>query len=123
MSKKVLIIDDNQELNDTLAMVVKSKKLEVETALNAKQGLEKVKSFRPDLVIVDIMMEEMDSGLKLAEALNDTFPDIPKFCMSNIADTTSMTIDLQHYKFKELIQKPVDPDDLVSKIKTELGMD
>ncbi|HBE02762.1 MAG: hypothetical protein A2096_11735 [Spirochaetes bacterium GWF1_41_5] len=119
--KKILIIDDDQDLLDSLSMAVEAKGFQPLTAGSAAEGLKKISSEKPDLLVCDIMMEDIDAGLKLAEQLTKTNPELPKIGISNIAETTRDTIDISRYGYKYFLQKPVDPDKLVSLIRSIIG--
>lgn len=58
--KKIMVIDDEADLCSTVKARLQANNYAVETVLSGKEGLEKVKTFRPDLIILDLMMPEMD---------------------------------------------------------------
>ena len=58
--KKVLLIEDNHEVRENTAEILELANFEVETAENGKVGVEKAKNVKPDLIICDIMMPELD---------------------------------------------------------------
>lgn len=69
--KKILIIEDNDDVRENTAEILELSGYEVTTASNGKIGVESAKSFIPDVIICDIMMPELD-GYGVLEALNKT---------------------------------------------------
>ncbi|MBI2609383.1 MAG: response regulator [Deltaproteobacteria bacterium] len=76
--KKVLIIDDEQDLIDLLTLRLENEGYEVSAALNGTEGLEKIKSEKPDIVLLDVMMPELN-GYQVCRKLkqDDNLKDIP----------------------------------------------
>lgn len=66
--KKVLIIDDEDELNEMVTLRLQKVGFEVDSATDGSSGLQKVKSFKPDVVLLDINMPGMD-GWEVCERL------------------------------------------------------
>ena len=64
MKKKILIVEDNQELLKVLRLLLKNKSYEIYLALNGEQGVAMATTKRPDLIIMDILLPEMD-GLQV----------------------------------------------------------
>ena len=59
-NKKILIVDDEHDVSKLLETRLKAKGYDVDLAINGKEGLDKVKTFNPDLIILDILMPVMD---------------------------------------------------------------
>ena len=78
MTKRVLVVDDQPELRKLITMTLQMGDYEVEEAEDATQGYEKVKSFRPDILLFDVMMPGEMDGYQLCEKLkNDSnYPDL-----------------------------------------------
>lgn len=78
MTKRVLVVDDQPELRKLITMTLQMGDYEVEEAEDATQGYEKVKSFRPDILLLDVMMPGEMDGYQLCEKLkNDSnYPDL-----------------------------------------------
>jgi CheY-like chemotaxis protein len=72
---RVLVVDDSEDLQDTLAMALSDEGFAVSSALDGKRGLELVCELRPDVVLLDMMMPEMD-GLEFLSLLS-TRPSPP----------------------------------------------
>ncbi len=69
MTKRVLVVDDQPELRKLITMTLQMGDYEVEEAEDATQGYEKVKSFRPDILLLDVMMPGEMDGYQLCEKL------------------------------------------------------
>lgn len=69
--KKVLIIEDNEIVRDTTADLLEIANYKVQTAENGKIGIQKAKQYKPDVIICDIMMPELD-GYGVLQALSNT---------------------------------------------------
>jgi len=67
--KKILIIDDDPDFVKTTGIILKSAGYEIIEAYSGKEGLEKSESEKPDLYIIDLMMETYSEGSKVVEAL------------------------------------------------------
>ena len=122
--KKILLVDDDIDLLEQNKTLLESKGLEVFTAESGEEGLEKFNEIRPDAAIIDLIMEEHDSGFVLCHKLKKTEigKSIPVFILTSATYETGFkfsatTVEEQKWiKCDGLINKPVVIDDLVSKI-------
>jgi twitching motility two-component system response regulator PilH len=89
MEKRVLVVDDEEEVRDFVSAVLEENGYSPLTAENGLEALEAVERDRPDLIIMDILMP-MQGGIKLYRALklHETFKDIPVAIYSGIAKRT-----------------------------------
>lgn len=119
--KKVLIIDDDPDFVRSTGIVLKSAGYEVLEAFSGKEGLERSKADRPDLYIIDLMMETFSEGSDVAQALveNEETRDIPRIMITSV----DLKGPWDSYPQNEwlpcdfLLQKPVTPDDLLSYVE------
>lgn len=100
--RKCLIIDDEQNIRLTLKGVLEDEKFSVETANNGAVGLDKIRSFRPDVVLLDIWMEG-DDGVCVLEKIKQLDPEIEVIMMSGhgTVETAVKTIKLGAFDFLE----------------------
>jgi len=82
--KKVLIIDDDESIRDIYSTNFKSAKYKVFCAKNGKEGLDAVEEKKPDIVLLDILMPEMD-GFDFLKALKKKNPLIPAVVLTNMS--------------------------------------
>jgi DNA-binding response OmpR family regulator len=93
MAKKILVIDDDQFFAKTLEAALPQGKYDLLTAEDGEQGWEKLKSDKPDLIILDLMMPKLDgSGFlkKLQESGDDT-PKPPVIISSNLSSVKKIS--------------------------------
>ena len=118
MSKKyILVVDDDPDLVETVAMMLESKGCEIGRAYDGIEGEESIKERRPDLVILDIMMPRKDGYVLCAElkAAEET-RDIPVILLTAVGEavpsTTYSHADGMATEADEYIPKPIDTESL-----------
>jgi len=86
MSKKIAIIEDDQAIVEMYRIKFEVEGFEIETAENGKLGLELVEKFKPDLILLDLMMPEM-TGTEMLAAMRKTDwgKDIKVVIMTNVS--------------------------------------
>ena len=93
----------------------------VVTAMDGKEGIDKFKSVKPDLVLCDMMMERVDAGTKVAELIRKEDSKTPDYLLSSIGNATASNVNINSLGFNGVLQKPVDPDLLISQVKKALS--
>jgi DNA-binding response OmpR family regulator len=114
--KKVLIVEDEKDIADIMAMALEMEGFKTETALNGAEGLTKTESFKPDVIILDIIMENMD-GLTMKKKMKS---DIPVLVASACDRTTRAKVESE-IKVAGWLEKPFEISELVSKVKALAG--
>lgn len=112
---KILLVDDDVDLVKVMSGALESKAYEVIVAYNGREGLEKARQEKPDLVVLDILMPVAD-GFTFA----DEFRKDPSLAMIPVLALTSFSESLgQPFPFEvsEYIVKPIKPRDLVAKVE------
>jgi CheY-like chemotaxis protein len=131
---KILVVDDDADLVETIRLVLESKNYRVVSALNAKEGLDKVKSERPDLILLDIMMPQGTEGFHLVWNLRQEqekyFQEVPIIVMTAIHQKTDLRFYPEagdaSYKageylpVQDFLDKPVQPDRLLERVEHAL---
>lgn len=117
----ILCVDDDQDFLDSLRIIVESGGYLVETANTAEDGVRKFKSVTPDLVIVDLMMEEVDAGTNLVKELKAAGATQPVYMLSSVGDNLNVNTDYASLGLTGVFQKPIDPDRLLATLKRKLG--
>lgn len=121
-TKKLLLVDDERAFCDIVKENVELRgSYNVHIATNGKEGLKAARTFKPDLIILDIRMPVMD-GFKVLEELkkDDTTLGIPVIVMTALDDDASKTKVASLYGDRYLV-KPVKVGELLAKIKEILG--
>jgi DNA-binding response OmpR family regulator len=117
----ILYVDDDRDFLDTTRIVLESKGFIVETAESAEEGLKAFKRCSPDLVLVDLMMEEVDAGAGLVKDLKLAGNAAPVYMLSSVGDQLHMSTDTGALGLSGVFQKPVNFDNLVRTIQQKLG--
>jgi DNA-binding response OmpR family regulator len=132
--KKILIIDDDPDIVEAMKMVLEAQDFEVHSALNGTEGLSKVKQVHPDLIILDVMMDQLTEGFQVSYTLKNAAPgsEYGPFVKTPILMVTAVGKEM-HMKFSPetdgaylpvdaFLEKPVQPKMLIEKVKTLLAM-
>jgi len=120
--KLILVIDDDKDILEAIKIMLETEGFAVDIALNGKDGLEKATKSRPDLILVDMMMETVDAGAKVAEQIKDSGCKAPILLLSSISEATSYNLDIDAMGFAGSIQKPIMPAVLIPLIKQKVGI-
>lgn len=117
MGKKIIVIDDEPEILELTGKLLRNKGYEVSTALDAKEGMDKINREKPDLILLDIIMPHKD-GLTLLRELkaNDSTRQIPIIILSAKGESRSI-IEAQKYGAVDYFIKPCDGPQLLKYIK------
>ncbi len=117
----ILCIDDDEDVRVVLKMVLQANGYVVETAPTAEDGLKVFKKTQPDLVIVDLMMEEIDAGTSFVKELRALGETPPIYMLSSMGDHLSMATDYSDLGLAGVFQKPIDNERLLSILNTKLS--
>ena len=127
MNKKILIIDDDKDIFESMKIVLEAEGYNVIWATNGKDGLDKCKNEKPDLVILDVMMNTDDEGFQVAYKMkqDEELSKIPIIMATSISEKTGFTFDKEKDEdflpVNEFLEKPVDPKTLIDKVRENLG--
>jgi DNA-binding response OmpR family regulator len=117
----ILCIDDDPDILSYLRIVLESEGFVMAEAPSAEDGLRAYKEKQPDLIIVDLMMEEVDAGTNFVRELRALGNKAPILMLSSTGDNLAMAVDTGELGLAGVLQKPVSKDRLVSLIKAKLG--
>ena len=116
----VLYIDDDQDMLDSARVVLEASGYIMEEASTAEAGIKKYKECCPDFIIVDLMMEEVDSGIHCAKELKFLGNEAPVFMLSSIGDDLCNVANTAELGLAGVFQKPLDPEKLLAAIKSRI---
>ncbi len=119
--KTILVIDDDPDVGDFCTLVLQAEGYRVRYVSSAAEGRDALKTERPDLVILDIMMEEADAGIKLAKTIAHSYPGLPVALFSAIADASAQVFDTGELPVAELVEKTIKPPELVRTVRRLLA--
>ena len=124
---KILLIDNDVDFIEMNKSVLQHNGYDVFFAYNSQEGYELARLEKPDLIVLDLMMEEHDSGFTLAKRLKQdpALKHIPVLMLTAVADRTgfefSQEKDGYWMKTDAFIDKPCPPKDLMTKIEKMLS--
>lgn len=116
----ILCVDDDQDLLDALQLVLEKHGYAIVGARSAEEGFRKYKEVNPDLIIVDLMMEEVDAGTGLVRNLKAEGNTKPVYMLSSVGDNLNLNIDYSELGLSGVFQKPIDNQQLLAVLKAKL---
>ncbi len=121
--KTVLLVDDDEDFVEQNRLLLEDSGYRVRTAHSGRQCLEEVGARKPDLIILDMMMESENEGFDLSRELRNSeyTKGIPLVMITSVNDLRPFRIEPDHtwLPVDALIEKPVDPPlllDVVNRI-------
>ena len=128
---KILIIDDDPDFNEAVTPILESALYDVVTALNPEEGKKKIFSEKPDLILLDIMMDSLFDGFSLCHDIKTSeeykeFHDTPIIFVSAVKEMTGSrfqfnTVEQGMVGPDDYMDKPVKPKDLIARIEKLLN--
>ncbi len=114
---KVLVVDDEQVIANTLAMILNQSGFEAKPVYSGEKAVELASTFEPDMLITDVIMADLN-GIDAAIRIRALLPKIKILLFSGQAATADLLekARTQGYEF-EILAKPVHPQDLLSKLR------
>ncbi len=130
MAKKILLVDDDRDLLVSLSQALKVNDFEVVEAYSAVEGLKKILTEKPDLVVFDVMMETDTAGFEAVYQVRSKrdhskykeVKDIPIIMLTAIDQVTNSRFSLNEDSsflpgINDFLTKPIDIDELIEKIR------
>ncbi|MDW7680229.1 MAG: response regulator [bacterium] len=115
--KKILIIDDDIDFREQAKIVLETENYQVLEAADGTTGLKLIKQENPDFILLDVMMEEVDTGVKLAEDIAALKTTAPVVILSSFANAAKQIFDTSAVPVKEYLQKPLKSAELLAVVK------
>jgi len=122
MSAKILIIEDDRYISKMYQLKLSLDGFDVQVADNGRIGLEKVTEFKPDIILTDILMPELD-GFEVIKSIKSD-PDqktIPILIMSNLGQEDHIQKGLELGALGYIVKSQYTPSKVVDKIKEILA--
>ncbi len=119
--KTILIVDDDPDIVEQLSMLLESRGYQVLVATGEKEGEEALLKGGFDLAILDLMMDQTDSGFMLCHQSKTLYPDLPLILLTAVRSATGLAFDTAGeakawIKADKILDKPVRPEQLLSEI-------
>lgn len=119
---KILIIEDDELMSRMYKKIFTFEGLDVEIAENGELGLEKVKAYQPDLILLDVMMPKINGLQVLDQLKSDQSTDkIPVLMLTNLAGQQDAQQALQKGALQYIIKSEHEPHEVVTMVKQVLG--
>ena len=121
---KILIVDDDPDIQEACKLVLEKEGFQVQCASNRAEGLRQVADAKPDLLILDVMMEEPDDGLVMARELRRQGFAQPIIMLTSVNAAMGLTIDRDDeiVPVEKFQSKPVEPATLGAQGNELLGL-
>lgn len=113
---KILIIEDEDSLRELLLVKLKKEGYEVDNANDGEAGLQKIKDWQPDIILLDIVMPKMD-GYEVMEKMNEAGIKIPVIIISNSGQPVEIEKTKKLGAVDHLIKTEFSPLDVLNKIR------
>jgi len=127
--KTVLVVDDNEDARDTVVLILEASGCQCVTAVDGEDGLAKVRSEKPDLVILDVQMPKKDGFQVFSELRADEATrSIPVIILTGVGERTGIGFssrEMGDYLGSEpeaYVEKPIEPGHLADTVRKILGM-
>ena len=120
---RILIIDDDLNYVKSIIVILESREYTVDTAHNRDSAMEKISKTRPDLILLDIMMDRLDDGFTICYKLKHD-PELRKIPIITISAVTEKTgfklsavTDGERFEADDYVEKPIEPSDLLERVE------
>lgn len=123
---KILLVDDDVEFCEATKMFLEGQGYDVALAYDGKEGLDKVRSEKPDLVILDVMMPEMNGyDVCVVMKADPALSKVPVILLTGVDKAFFQTAYTKHMglmtEADDYIAKPVETEELAKHVETFLG--
>ena len=120
--KKILIVDDDPDFAAAIQKILMSANYHVDMAGNVEDGMKAIEEKKPDLILLDVMMEKYDDGFNMCHDLkhDDRYKGIPVIIITAVTEVTGLKFDPEtdgeYLEADDYMQKPISPDTLLTKV-------
>jgi len=124
---KILVIDDDADFRLAVQVALEAHGFELEEAATPEEGIRKVLSVNPDLVILDVMMPTGYEGFDVAREIREKHKliDLPIFMLTSVHSVKKVPYrfapDEDYLPVDVFLDKPIEPEHLVATIQEMLG--
>ena len=124
MSKKILVVEDEQSLLSALVAKFSKENFKVIEARDGEQGLERALAEHPDLILLDIVMPKMD-GVTMLKRLrrNEWGKKVPVIMLTNLSDDKKVEEAVKFGSHDYLVKSDWSINDVVKKVRSKLGIE
>jgi CheY-like chemotaxis protein len=122
MAKKVLVIDDDSDFVESIVNLLEARGYVVASASNGKEGVEKAKTEKPDVILLDVMMTTKDEGFNVAREMHqiEDLKDTPVIMVTGVRKEMNLPFgfepDETWLPVKQILEKPIKPEVLLNAV-------
>jgi two-component system, OmpR family, response regulator VicR len=122
VKRNVVCIEDEPEMIDLIRLILGRRGFELTGAMGGREGLEAIRRVKPDLVLLDLMMPDMD-GWDVYQQMkaDDDLKDIPVIIVTAKAQSIDKVLGLHIAKVDDYVTKPFGPQELLQSVEKVLG--
>jgi two-component system, OmpR family, response regulator len=126
-SKIILVVDDDSDYLFQLSFYLQKAGFRVIQAGSEKEAMQEIEKEKPDLAILDLMMENEDSGFRLSYKLKKKYPEVPVIIATAVASETGYNFgaqggdDRQWIKADLYLEKGIRPDQMLAAVEKLLN--
>jgi len=120
---KILIVDDDPDITEAMRIVLENQGYIVDSARDGTEGMERLQAAKPDLIILDVMMNTLSEGFSIARELkkNPRYKHIPVLMVTAVKERTGIDFksaagDETWLPVEAYMDKPVKPEMLLKKV-------
>jgi len=128
VNAKIMIVDDDPDYINVVKTILEKEQYTVLSARDKKEGMEKIKAEKPDLAILDVMMDAWQDGFEMSRQLkkDPEFKNMPVLMLTAVEKRTGIGFkstagDPVWMPVDVFMDKPVEPDILLSEVKKLLS--
>ena len=125
---KIVIVDDDQDIRDSLQHILESRQYTAITASNKIQGMETIRAEKPNLAVLDVMMESYDDGFEMARELkkDPELKNMPILMLTGVKRETGIDFkstagDPTWCPVDGFMDKPVEPETFIAEVEKLLA--
>ena len=122
--RTVVCVEDEPEMIDLVKLILGRKGFDLVGAVGGREGIEVVRRLKPDLVLLDLMMPDMD-GWEVYQQMkaDDELKDIPVIVVTAKAQSIDKVLGLHIAKVDDYVTKPFGPQELLQSVNKVLGLE
>ena len=117
--RKILIADDDYDITASILAILRNKGHDVVTAGNGEEALVKFYEFKPEIVLLDLMMEKFDSGVTVCKKIRETDKNVKIYLISAAGDGTADLAETHDMGFNGAVAKPVTQEKLMELVNLD----
>lgn len=123
MTKRIAHVDDDPDIRDAVRRILQKHGYQVDHYLTMKDFITSLEQGNdpPDLAILDVMVESMDAGLTAYAEIQKNHPTLQTIFLTSLGDMIRPYFDKKSDKWVCIMEKPVEPESLLSVIQDRLG--